>query len=121
MDSETLDNQARLLEATRRLQELLSTGSGPNSTSAELDALKVKFSEAVEQLHETRHRLLTSQDSLLGSEAENGQLRRKLQAEIEERNKLENHISEIRSSASWRIGNTLVRQAHRLTGFRSKR
>jgi hypothetical protein len=115
MDSDTPDNQARLLEATKRLQEVLSAGSGRDKTSAELDALKAKVSDLEVQLQETRHRLLTSQDSLVGSEAEIARLRRKFEVEIEER------ISEMRSSASWRIGNTVVRHLRWLTQSGTKR
>jgi septal ring factor EnvC (AmiA/AmiB activator) len=115
VDSEIPDSQTRLLEATKRLQEVLLAGSGRDNTSAELHALRAKVSDLEEQLHETRHRLLTSQDSLVGSEAEIVRLRRKFEAEIEQR------IFEMKSSASWRIGNTVVRQLRWLRHFGTKR
>jgi chromosome segregation ATPase len=127
MDSEILDNQARLLEATTRLQALLSTGPGHDAALSELDDLKAKFSAVVEQLHETRHRLLTGQDNFVGSEAEIARLRRKLEVEIEERRRLEHEcqdlqdlISEMRVSASWRIGNAIVTHVRGLTRLGSK-
>jgi chromosome segregation ATPase len=128
MDSEILDQQARRLEATRKLQALLSTGSGHDATSAELDDLKAKLAAAVEQLHETRHRLLTSRDNAVGSEAEIARLRRKLEVEIEARRKLQHEcqalqdlISEMKVSASWRIGNAIGSRLRWLTGRESKR
>jgi chromosome segregation ATPase len=106
----------------------LSTGSGHDATSAEVDDLKARLSAVAEQLQEARHRFLTSQDKLIGSEAEIGRLRERLQVEIEERTKLhreieslQDQISEMRLSASWRIGNRIVRQVPRLTPFGSKR
>jgi chromosome segregation ATPase len=128
MDSEILDPQARQLEATRRLQALLSFGSGQDATSAGLDDLKAKLAAVVEQLHETRHRLLTSQDNFVGSEAEIARLRRQLEVEIGERSKLQHEcqslqdlLSEMKASVSWRIGNAIVSQVRWLTGLGRKR
>jgi chromosome segregation ATPase len=128
MDSEILDQQARQLEATRRLQALLSFGSGQDATLAGLDDLKAKLAAVEEQLHETRHRLLTSHDNLVGSEAEIVRLRRNLEVEIGERSKLQHEcqslqdlVSEMKASVSWRIGNAIVSQVRRLTGLGRKR
>jgi hypothetical protein len=109
------DNRSSVIEAMRTLRVALSHGTELVTTSPELDALKIKHSEVAQELQETRHHLLTCRDELIGSEAEIDRLRQKLQAEIEERDRLwhecqslQRQISNKRSSVGWRIWNALV-------------
>jgi hypothetical protein len=117
---ELLDNGASAIEAMRRLQQALSIGTEHAATWRELDALRTKHSAMAQELQETRHQLLISRDQLIGSEAETDRLRQKLQAEIEERDRIryecqsvQKLISDKRSSVSWRIWNALVRKLYR--------
>ena len=127
MRMEVLEKRAALLDAHRKISEFEGERSDDlktrldkaNAANLELegersDDLKTRLDEANAANLELRHSLLTSRDHAIGAEAEAGQWRRRYEQAAAELNETRRHLYTAYSSATWRVGKTIVRPVSKL-------
>jgi len=105
MRLEVLEKRRALLEANRKISELEGGGSGD---------LQTRLDETNAANLDLRHRLLTSRDHAIGAEAEAGQWRRRYEDAAAELDETRRHLYTAYSSATWRVGKTIVRPVAKL-------